>query len=68
MKVAICPICNKTPLEVSGDYHMSTDYVPLPDGFDGHPQGLQWYCYAHMPKKGGDAMATRLPSITPPSQ
>ncbi|MFM7067974.1 MAG: hypothetical protein ACKOYM_00800 [Actinomycetes bacterium] len=58
MRPPRCIVCGKTlsdidPEERSGraeafDTVTFADYVPLPIGMVGHPQGLEWLCAEHL--------------------
>ena len=48
MKPAICPVCGRSAIEAHGDMVEFADYAPLPEGYLGHPQGLEWFCDEHL--------------------
>lgn len=55
MKPAICHLCKRDCRSENfhtgggGDYVKFADFIPLPQGACGHPQGLEWFCYKHLP-------------------
>jgi len=48
LKPAICPVCGRFAIEVQGDMVEFANYAPLPQGYLGHPQGLEWFCNDHL--------------------
>ena len=56
MRPPSCIVCGKSLNDVPDDarardaFELVTfsDYVPLPDGMVGHPQGLEWLCADHL--------------------
>lgn len=55
MKPPYCFLCHKDcrcaalHLNAGGDFVQFADFVPLPHGMAGHPQGLEWFCPEHLP-------------------
>ncbi len=49
MKPSICYLCDKPGHEhVGGDWLEFADYMPLPDGYMGHPDGFEYFCDEHI--------------------
>lgn len=55
MKPPYCFLCHKDcrcaafHLNAGGGFVRFADFLPLPDGKVGHPQGLEWFCPEHLP-------------------
>lgn len=51
MKPPVCAACPDATIESSaeGGNVRFRDYQPLDDGVVGHPDGLEWFCAAHLP-------------------
>ena len=49
MKPPICVLCRDRfdPGKEGGTVRFA-NYKPLPDGMTGHPDGLVWFCHAHL--------------------
>ena len=55
MRPPICAICDDDfdpsgPDETSGGsitFREGPDHTPLPDGMDGHPENVEWFCARH---------------------
>ena len=49
MRPPICALCSERfdPSEGGGQVRFA-DYKPLTDGMVGHPDGLEWFCGAHL--------------------
>lgn len=56
MRPPICAVCNKDfrkdfdNSELSGGTVRFSDYINLPNGKVGHPNGLEWFCSEHIKK------------------
>ena len=53
MKAPICFLCHTKPgagqaSANPGDWIAFANYRPLPEGVMGHPDGLEWFCAAHV--------------------
>jgi len=56
MRPPICAVCDRDFREDLEDSDLSggtvsfSDYISLPDGMVGHPNGLEWFCSEHIQK------------------
>jgi hypothetical protein len=50
MKPPICFLCHKHFRSANAGFDLVefADYTPLPEGYLGHPHGLEWFCNEHL--------------------
>ncbi len=48
MRPPICAVCNIRFSATDGGMVRFADFTPLPEGRVGHPNGLEWFCEAHI--------------------
>jgi hypothetical protein len=50
MKPPICFLCHKHFRSPNAGFALVefADYAPLPEGYLGHPHGLEWFCNEHL--------------------
>jgi hypothetical protein len=50
MKPPICHLCHRHFREANAQFDLVefADYRPLPEGYIGHPHGLEWFCQEHL--------------------
>lgn len=48
MRPPVCIICDAVFEPATGGTVNFSDYTPLPENICGHPQGMEWFCQAHL--------------------
>ncbi len=48
MRPPVCIVCEAPFNPANGGTVNFIDYTPLPESMSGHPQGVEWFCQAHL--------------------